>query len=78
MITDIVFGDDGALGRGRDDDLAAGQIFAHVVVGFAREPDGDAMGEEGAEALASGPNSQDMNGVVGEPGMTVTPGDSAG
>ena len=78
MITDIVFGDDGALGRGRDDDFAAGEALADVVVGFAKEPNGDAMGEEGAEALAAGPNSQDMDGVVGEPGVAVAPGDLAG
>nr|VFJ45803.1 MAG: hypothetical protein BECKFW1821A_GA0114235_10119 [Candidatus Kentron sp. FW]VFJ46563.1 MAG: hypothetical protein BECKFW1821B_GA0114236_100112 [Candidatus Kentron sp. FW] len=34
---------------------------AHVVVGFPEEPDGDAMGEEGTEALATGPMGQDMN-----------------
>ena len=77
VITDIVFGDDGALGRRRDDDLAVGEALVHVVVGFAKEPDGDAMGEEGAEALAAGAFGFDMDGVVGEPGMTVALGDSA-
>ena len=64
--------------RGRDDDPAAGQIFAHVVVGFAKEPDGDAMSEEGAEALAACAAGVDVDGVVREPHVAVTLGDSAG
>ena len=62
VITDIVFGDDGALGRGRDDDFAAGEALADVVVGLAEEPNGDAVGEEGAEALATGALGINMTG----------------
>ena len=34
------------------DDAAAGHALADVVVGFADQPEGHALGQEGAEALA--------------------------
>ena len=43
---------DAGVGRRPDDDAAARQALADIVVGFAFELEGHAVGEEGAEALA--------------------------
>jgi hypothetical protein len=63
--------------RRLDDDAAAGQALADIVVGFAFELEGDAAREPGAEALAGGALEADVDGVVGQAGMAVALGDLA-
>ncbi len=71
-VGDDVAGDGGVLrevvGRavGADDDPAAGQALADVVVGVALEPQGDAPGQEGAEGLAGRAGEGDVDGAVGQ------------
>ena len=64
--------------RGRvDDDLAAGQALADVIVGVALEDKGHAVGEERAEALAGRALEVDADGVVGQAGGAPLAGDLA-
>ena len=65
-------------GRRVDDQLAAGQSLADVVVGLADQLQGDAVGQEGAEALAGGPLQADVDGVVRQTAIALAPGHFAG
>ena len=49
-----------------DDDAAARQALAGVVVGVADQVQRDALGQERAEALAAGAFHLDEDGVVGQ------------
>ena len=49
---DVVFCRENRFPRRRYDDLAAGQALAQVVVGIPFEGQGQAVGNEGSEALA--------------------------
>ena len=53
-------------GRRPQHDAPARQALAHVVVGVALEAQGDAPGQEGAEALAGRAGEADGDGVVGQ------------
>ena len=57
--------------RRLDDDPAAAQALADVVVGFAGQFERDAARQEGAEALAGGAGHADVDGVVRQAGMAV-------
>ena len=59
------------------DEAAAGKTFANIIVGFADEIEGDAMGEPGAEALAGRTAQAHPDGVLRQAGMGVTLGDLA-
>ena len=48
-------------------DAPARQPLAAVVVGLADQVQGDALGQERAEALAGGAGQPDVDGVVGQP-----------
>ena len=76
--------DDGFLGdelprlaRRIDDDAPAREALADVVVGLAFELERHALGEPGAEALPGRALEPHVDGVVGQPGMAVAPGDLA-
>ena len=47
-------------------DATARETLAGVVVGVAREAQGEARGQEGAEALARGSLEVDLDVVVGQ------------
>ena len=68
--------DAGIVGR-PDDDAAAGQALADIVVALAFEVQGHAMGEPGAEALAGGALEFHPDGVLGQAGMAMRLGDGA-
>ena len=56
---------------GAHDEPAARQALADVVVGVAVEPQRDALGHEGAEALAGRAGERDLDRVVGQPVAAV-------
>ena len=60
-----------------DDDAAAGEALADVIVGVAFEFERDAVGEKRAEALAGGAGEVEVDGVVGQSGGAVAAGDFA-
>ena len=64
-----------ALGRA-DDDLAAGQALAHVVVAVAGQAEGQALGDERAKALAACADALGGVDIVGQ-GAAVLAGDLA-
>src|ERR1700748_2882053 len=68
---DALFRHDAAVLRRLDDDLAAGQALADIVVAFTFELEGDAMREPRAERLARRALEADMDGVLRQPGMAV-------
>ena len=75
---DRLLGHDAGI-RGRtDDDAAAGQALADIVVAFAFEVQGHAMGKPGAEALAGGAVEAHPDGVLGQADMAVGAGDLTG
>ncbi|MPM13782.1 hypothetical protein SDC9_60141 [bioreactor metagenome] len=63
---DLVLGDEGRVGLGPDDHPAAGQALGDVVVRVAVQPQGEAPGDEGAEALTARPGEGDVDRVVGQ------------
>ena len=65
----------GGLGRA-EDDLAARQALAHVVVALADQLEGQALRDEGPEALAARAGAAHRVGVVGQ-GAAVAAGDLA-
>ena len=65
-------------GRRLDDDAAARQALADIVIAFAFEVEGDAARQPGAEGLAGGALEGDMDGVVRQAGMAVDLGHRAG
>ena len=60
---------------GPDDDAAAGEPLAEVVVGVAVEAQGHAPGHEGAEALSGRAGEGQVDGPVGQAGAAVAAGD---
>src|SRR3990172_3725066 len=60
-----------------DDYLAARKPLSDVVVGVALQPEGDAGGQEGAEALAGGAVEADRDRIVGEAVEAVAAGQLA-
>ena len=58
-----------------DDDPAAGQALADVVVGVAEQPQRDAARQERAERLARRAGERDVDGVVGQPVRRRSAGD---
>ena len=64
----------GAAERGPDDQAAARQALAQVVVGVALQAQGDAAGQEGAEALPGRAGEGDVDGAVGQAGAAVAAG----
>ena len=68
---------DAGVGRRPDDDAAARQALADIVVGVAFELEGDAAREQRAEALAGGAGELDVDGVVRQAGVAVALGDLA-
>ena len=72
---DRLFRDDGGfLGRPHHD-TAAGQALADIVVGVAMKLEGDAAGEERAEALPGGALEAHHDGVGRQAVVAVTLGD---
>jgi hypothetical protein len=61
--------------RGEDDELAAREALAEVVVGVALDGERHAARDEGAEALAGGALELEADGVLGEALGAVLPGD---
>src|SRR5205823_1865651 len=59
-----------ALGR-VDDDLAAGEAFADVIVGVAFQSERDAARHKGAETLTGRALEMQLDRVVGQPGRAV-------
>ena len=68
---------DGRVRRRADDDAAARQALADIVVALADEVERHAMREPGAEALAGRALEADPDGVLGQAGMAITLGDLA-
>src|SRR5262245_741259 len=64
---DVLLGDERALLRREDDERAAREPLAPVVVGVALEREGDTPRYEGAEALPGRAGEVDADRVVGEP-----------
>ena len=58
-----------------DDDAPARQALADVVVSLAGQFQRDALGQEGAKALAGGTLKLDLDGVIRQAGMTIAAGD---
>ena len=65
------------LARRIDDQAAAGEALADIVVGLAFQLQRHAAREPRAEALSGRAPEADMDGVVGQPGMAVPLGDFA-
>ncbi len=63
--------------RRLDDDAAARQALADIVVAFAFEVEGDAACQPRAERLARGALQADLDGVVRQAGMAVDLGHRA-
>src|SRR5579864_460351 len=63
---DVLFGSEGGIAWRVNDDLAARQSLAHIVVGVAFERECDALGEERTEALTRRTGKMDANRIVGE------------
>ena len=59
------------IGAWLDDDATARQTLADVVVAFARQLEGHALGQERAETLAGGAAQPDADGVVRQAGVAV-------
>ncbi len=74
---DVLLRHEGGLRRREDDELAAGQAFAEVVVGVAFQEEGHALGHERAEALPGAAGEMDLDGVLGQPLGAPAPGDLA-
>ena len=72
---DLLLGHEGGLGGRPHDDPTAGEPLADVVVGVALQPEGDASGDEGPEAVAGRPCEVDDDGVVGQALAAVLAGD---
>ncbi len=64
-------------GRGINDDVAAREPLADVIVGLALEFQGDAGGKPRAETLPGGPLGSDMDRVARKPGMAITARDGS-
>src|SRR6202023_845788 len=62
---------DAGIARRLDDDAAAGQALADIVVAFAFEIEGDAARQPGAERLARSALEADVDGIVRQAGVTV-------
>ena len=62
---------DAGIARRLDDDAAAGQALADIVVAFAFEIEGDPAREPRAERLARGALEADLDGVMRQAGMAV-------
>ena len=52
-------------------DASAAQRLAQVIVGLALQFEADALGQERAEALSCRPFELDVDGLVGQSGLTV-------
>ena len=65
----------GDVGRRSQHDAPAREALAHVVVGVALEVQGDAPGQEGAQALAGRAGQGDGDGVVGQALAAVAAGE---
>src|SRR5579864_5667345 len=68
---DVLFGSEGGIARRVNDDLAARQSFAYIVVGVAFERECDALGEERTEALTRRTGEMNANRVVRQSGRAV-------
>src|SRR5690606_30649919 len=64
------------VGRAHDN-AATGQAFAHVVIGFAHQIQGDALSQESAKALARRAFALNVQAVVRQTLMTVFLGEYA-
>ncbi len=60
----VLAGIERAVLRGIDDQLAAGEALAQVIVGVALQLQGQSLGDEGAEGLAAAAVAVDDIGVV--------------
>ena len=74
---DVLLGGEGRLLRRVDDDPAAREPLADVVVGVPFQRQRHAARDEGAEALPGGAGELQLDGVVGQPVRTVLPRDLA-
>ena len=63
---DVVLGLEAGVGRRVDDEFAAGQAFAKIVVGVALDGERHAARDEGAEALAGGALETEADRVFGQ------------
>ena len=70
---DVVLGDEPRRPGREDDDLAAGEPLADVVVGVALERQRDPARHERAEALAGRAGELELDRVVGQAGAAVPP-----
>ena len=74
---DVLFGHEGRRAGRVDDELAAREALADVVVGVAFERQRHAVGQERAEALAGRAGEVNLDGVLGQARRAVAPGDLA-
>jgi len=74
---DILLGHEGGVLRRIDDNFAAGEALAHVVVGVAFEFERDTSGEEGPETLAGRTGELALDRIVRQAGGAVLAGDLA-
>src|SRR5262249_7662763 len=74
---DRLFRHEAAVGGGTDDDAAAGETLADIVVGVALELESHAVRQPGAEALASGAGQLHVDGVVRQALVAIALGDFA-
>src|SRR5581483_9125052 len=75
---DRLFRNDARIGLRPDDQAAARQALAHIIVRITLELEGDAARKPGAERLAGGADEAHVDGVVRKPRVSVTLGDLAG
>src|SRR5450830_1136567 len=68
---DVVLGHELGLARGEEDDLAARQAFAQVVVGVALEGEGEALRDERPKALPGRAMEVQLDGVFRQAHPTV-------
>ena len=74
---DVFFGLKRGIPRRVDDEPAAGKPLAHVIVGLAFQSQGDASGQEGAEALPRRARKLESDGVIGQARFPVAAGNLA-
>ena len=63
---DVLFRQEGGVSRRIDDQPAAGEALADVIVGVAFQLERDALGQKRAEALPGGAGELEVDGVVGQ------------
>jgi hypothetical protein len=75
---DILFGTVDCSARWVDDQATTGQTLTDVVVGVTLELKGDTRGKVSTEGLTCGTTDVDVDGILGQTSLAITPADLVG